>query len=347
MTGRKKVKGRILPHDIIEDILSRVPVKDLLRFKAVSKQWEATISDPGFAEKHLQQYKKSSSWNLIAWEEWPLLKRMNVAELKNNNLNFLSAIEHSSEYSSGYGILCDCDGIYLKLSKLLDGIKTYVVWNPSCRAYIEFSCPKEVNDSYRSGRTLYGIYYNPVMKDYKVVIADTTRYAVFSCRYRKWNEVKEIEGIPQNGSCDSGVSCNGSFYWPLVQRRGGHIVDFDIICFDWKDEMFNTVVLPEFKGNSRIFNLTSCGGHLRLVENSRPNEMRMLKYIEGDEIDSWMECKAKMPIPYRSPFPICWLSEDEILLDFKRMPDFLLYNVCKNTLPDTIGYTSGLVDAML
>ncbi|KAL8499061.1 hypothetical protein ACS0TY_022141 [Phlomoides rotata] len=57
-----------LPHDIIENILLRLPVNYLIRFKSVCKLWEATISDPRFAETHLIQNKNSSSRNLLAWE---------------------------------------------------------------------------------------------------------------------------------------------------------------------------------------------------------------------------------------------------------------------------------------
>lgn len=37
-----------IPMEIVADILSRLPVKSLLRFKSVCKQWQSLISDPKF-----------------------------------------------------------------------------------------------------------------------------------------------------------------------------------------------------------------------------------------------------------------------------------------------------------
>ncbi|KAK1699550.1 hypothetical protein QYE76_016247 [Lolium multiflorum] len=41
-----------LPNDTIFDILSRIPVKSLCRFRCVSKEWYALIADPGFHAAH-------------------------------------------------------------------------------------------------------------------------------------------------------------------------------------------------------------------------------------------------------------------------------------------------------
>ncbi|KAK1660293.1 hypothetical protein QYE76_048452 [Lolium multiflorum] len=41
--------------ELVTEILLRLPVKSLLRFKSVSKAWRATISDPFFVHSHLRQ----------------------------------------------------------------------------------------------------------------------------------------------------------------------------------------------------------------------------------------------------------------------------------------------------
>lgn len=344
--GRTKVGDReetptTLPHDVVEQILLHLPVKYLIRFKLVCKQWEATISNPRFAENHLQQYKKSSSRNLIARKEYQEYKGLHVAELQNDRFHYLSAIEHSNEYSSGdNNILCYCDGLYL-IRKTLDKIKMYVLWNPSCRTYRKIHCPQPINDTSHR-RALYGIYYNPLIKDYKVVIADSAHYAVFSCRSNEWSEVQKVEGIPRSGSADcEGVSCNGYLYWPLTHRRGrrGPFVDFDIICFDWKDEKFKTIARPEFDGESvHMFDLTCSGSHICLSHNSF-GVMRILKKVEGDNgKESWMEFKVQLPADYGGPFPVCWLSDDEILLDVPRSPIFKLYSLSKNKFVSILKY---------
>lgn len=49
-----------IPQDIIMDILSRLPVKSLLRFRSVSKEWYKLISDPHFIKLHVNQCTKNN-----------------------------------------------------------------------------------------------------------------------------------------------------------------------------------------------------------------------------------------------------------------------------------------------
>jgi hypothetical protein len=49
----------MISDEIIFEILARLPVKDLMRFKSVSKVWRAMISDPLFIRLHLQQSAKN------------------------------------------------------------------------------------------------------------------------------------------------------------------------------------------------------------------------------------------------------------------------------------------------
>ncbi|KAJ1410559.1 F-box-like domain superfamily [Sesbania bispinosa] len=45
----------ILHDELITDILSRLPVKSLMRFRCVCKSWKSLISDPQFVKLHLRQ----------------------------------------------------------------------------------------------------------------------------------------------------------------------------------------------------------------------------------------------------------------------------------------------------
>ena len=52
-----------LPHDIMFDILTRLPVKSLIRFCLVSKSWYSTITSPIFITKHLDRANSLSNTN--------------------------------------------------------------------------------------------------------------------------------------------------------------------------------------------------------------------------------------------------------------------------------------------
>uniref|UniRef100_A0A0D3EBL1 F-box domain-containing protein n=1 Tax=Brassica oleracea var. oleracea TaxID=109376 RepID=A0A0D3EBL1_BRAOL len=48
-----KRHGEVLPHDVVELILEKLPVVSLLRSKSVSKTWKATIESPSFKQRQL------------------------------------------------------------------------------------------------------------------------------------------------------------------------------------------------------------------------------------------------------------------------------------------------------
>ncbi|OEL25973.1 hypothetical protein BAE44_0013003 [Dichanthelium oligosanthes] len=43
-----------LPHDLVVEILSRLPAKSLCRFKCVSRSWRTLISDPAHRHRFAQ-----------------------------------------------------------------------------------------------------------------------------------------------------------------------------------------------------------------------------------------------------------------------------------------------------
>ena len=52
-----------IPNDLVEEILSRLPVKSLMRFKCISKAWHTLISSHQFAKSHFQ--RASQNPNLL------------------------------------------------------------------------------------------------------------------------------------------------------------------------------------------------------------------------------------------------------------------------------------------
>ncbi|KAL1192772.1 F-box protein [Cardamine amara subsp. amara] len=54
-----------LPHDVIENILERLDVKALLKFKLVSKQWYSTIQSRWFQERQLIHRKQSGNPDVL------------------------------------------------------------------------------------------------------------------------------------------------------------------------------------------------------------------------------------------------------------------------------------------
>ncbi|WZZ22133.1 hypothetical protein YC2023_123520 [Brassica napus] len=55
-----KRHGELLPDDVVELILERLPVVSLLRFKSVSKTWKSTIESPSFKQRQLMITRRKS-----------------------------------------------------------------------------------------------------------------------------------------------------------------------------------------------------------------------------------------------------------------------------------------------
>ncbi|KAK8576218.1 hypothetical protein V6N13_090695 [Hibiscus sabdariffa] len=50
----QKNHGVVVPHDLILDIFVRLPIKSLVRFKYLSKQWFQLLTDPCFSDRRKQ-----------------------------------------------------------------------------------------------------------------------------------------------------------------------------------------------------------------------------------------------------------------------------------------------------
>ena len=55
MRSEKKPWSPLLYDELIEEILSRLPVKPLIQFKYVCKGWNSLMSDPYFIKLHLSK----------------------------------------------------------------------------------------------------------------------------------------------------------------------------------------------------------------------------------------------------------------------------------------------------
>ncbi|RHN65301.1 putative F-box domain-containing protein [Medicago truncatula] len=153
-----------LPFELIEEILSRLPVKLLLQLRCSCKSWNSLISDPKFAKKHLSLSTTHNvhcitySNKYIIIESYPLdtITATNIAQ---SYLPF----SHSAYF------LGSCDGI-LCLAAADDSNSIIVrLWNPSIRKDKELPLLQEPKKQKHVMR-MYGFGYDPVGDNYKVVV---------------------------------------------------------------------------------------------------------------------------------------------------------------------------------
>ncbi|XP_012832921.1 PREDICTED: F-box protein At5g62510-like [Erythranthe guttata] len=279
-----------LPFDIIEPILSRLPVKSLLRFKTVSKSWNKMISDPVFARTHLDRSKYSNPHNIF-------LRMSSFGSRCDDELFYMIKLEDDKKRLRTVKllngpderwdkILCYCDGVLL----LTDfWYSTFVLWNPSTGTHTMFRSDRGFSGS------RYGLCHDPTIGGYKVVIIDSTitdYYYVFSANYRYRMKRKEFDRLDQTGremNCSqvmnrSGVSVDGVVYFFTRCNN-----DSDIIYFDPRDDKLKILPKPVGVEGYNWFYLTYLGGCLCLYRTGGEDFTMIELWIKekGRDNNSW------------------------------------------------------------
>ncbi|XP_021291229.1 F-box protein CPR30-like [Herrania umbratica] len=233
-----------LPHDIIANILSRLPVKCLLRSKCVCKPWRSLISDPQFAKLHLAESQKDSNIDphRILLSTNPLLsinlEAYHGTEDGSNaiilELDYPEAITKDVEYEIDFA--GSCNGLVC----LVVDYKNFILWNPSTRESRPLPEPKH---HLRDGSLSYGLGFDFSTDDYKLLsvarrhwspasVSDKTTVEVFSMRTNVWRRIPDLKiDVELDGS---GIFLKGSLHWLSSLTK--------IISFDLAEEKFQEVV---------------------------------------------------------------------------------------------------------
>ncbi|KAL9244700.1 hypothetical protein vseg_018449 [Gypsophila vaccaria] len=160
-----------LPQDILfDEILARLPVKSLIRFKTVCRSWYFIISSTEFAKTHLAF---SSSRQVFLTEILETIRgygRRSLHLLHYKEGNNVNAHIHRlvKLISKNYGIMeclvgC-CNGIVcLSLYSKYHYVKQYILWNPATHEY------REIDNPYGDCEAkAFGFGYASSIDDYKI-----------------------------------------------------------------------------------------------------------------------------------------------------------------------------------
>ncbi|KAL8150671.1 hypothetical protein V2J09_020479 [Rumex salicifolius] len=187
-----------LPEDLWPEILTRLPVKSLLRFRCVSKSWLAFIDDTEFARLHLRNFKNNSN-------ETRLFVIQDIYKYEgcvrcSDTFKPISKTPFSLDWS--WIIVFIVDGLLLvKSSKIMR------LWNPSLPLPLGAGGGPLLMD------IEIGLGYDPLAKDYKIVslifASKTTRLqsvAIYTLGAGSW-KIIPFQGnvIKSGGPINTGV----------------------------------------------------------------------------------------------------------------------------------------------
>ncbi|XP_059629847.1 F-box/kelch-repeat protein At3g06240-like [Cornus florida] len=318
-----------LPRDIQMDILSRLPVESLLRFKCVSKRYRYLISDPYFIKLHLNRSIHSKNWHKLSFYRFGPQSIDYESLFGNNNVNDVSnaVVKLYPPFLSR-----SCDNLFCVIGSC-NGLICYIVehgqiilYNPSTRVYKKLPQPPHWIVGY------FGFAYDSSNHDYKVIMAtchindDIFKSCIFSLRDNSWRTMPDVGcnyvDILSLSSVDifslSGCCLNGALHWLLKPGV--------IVCFDLSKEVFSEMSLDGIQGGQEI-DLWFCRlgvleGCLYAVSvsngvNGRLVEVWLMK--EYGVKASWSKfISIPCDVDTLCFTPLCFLSNGELLLKIDR-----------------------------
>ncbi|KAL8099864.1 hypothetical protein AgCh_032206 [Apium graveolens] len=205
-----------LPSEMLDEILCRVPVKHLLRFRSVSKGWCSLIDTTPFIKKHLKNA------GLIFNQDG----KFYLAEDFRSDSDFDEVVAVEM-----FDPLKTCiSGAHLLLLLICvsnNKMNDFYIFNPSTRKSRKVpSAPTEFPRSFHMiGTSLSGFGYDHLNDDYKVVAECHLQFRgkmaiVYSLKTSSW---KQIRDVPDNNTRffgHWGMFANGALHWIVVSDGG-------------------------------------------------------------------------------------------------------------------------------
>ena len=188
--------------NLVEEILSRLPVKSLMQFKCVSKAWHTLISSHQFAKSHFQRASQNPN-------------RMNVLVLTDNCVPssgygalFRSRAIHGQPVDvdfHGFPLwgekdvetnLTSCNGLLcIELYDVHICTSQYLVWNPSTKSYKNIPSPTSTPDSFSCRFRRFGFCHDystdvhKTLRPYQTFDIDILQIEIFSLKTCAWRTI--------------------------------------------------------------------------------------------------------------------------------------------------------------
>ncbi|KAK9913052.1 hypothetical protein M0R45_036878 [Rubus argutus] len=240
---------------LIVEIMSRLPVKSLMRFSCVSKQWYSLTRNSYLINTHLR--RSDSNLSLLSYTtildrqlstEFGISMLDDEADLVSLDLSFsnnYTCSESVKLVGSSNGLLCLVTEAHTNGAKSLDGVDI-IIWNPATRRFRTIPkpvLPENINDCTKTGAYGFG-FSDDNTNDYKLVGIFGNQVQVFSRSTNSWRQV-EGKGFPsyQYYHRSEWTSLNGVLYWMAMTMTDGCFESF-ILSFNLCDEAFDVIQLP-------------------------------------------------------------------------------------------------------
>ncbi|KAA8516862.1 hypothetical protein F0562_017320 [Nyssa sinensis] len=329
-----------LPAEVVTDILTRLPVKTLLRFRCVSKPWCALIDSRDFVKFHLKRSIETKS-NLSLILRYCYLYSVDLESLDN-----AVEVDHPLKCDNyETQVLGSCNGLLCLSNSEVD----IVVWNPSIRKHrklplMQIEFPPGLRGSCFSHFVVYGFGHDVVNDEYKLVRMvqfygvdlDSFESEVKVCNLKS-NSWRRIPDFPYYLLYKqwNGMLVSGALHWVVTRKPESDTANL-IAAFDIRTEDYRLVPQPEYSDENFHMNVGVLGGCLSIFCNYYSVRVDIWVMKEYGVKESWTNLfSVSQPTVIRSfeyVGPIAYSkSSEEVLLeqDGERL---LWYNLKNKTV---------------
>ncbi|KAL8031233.1 hypothetical protein ABFX02_13G011200 [Erythranthe guttata] len=335
-----------LPEDVIEEILSRLPVLSLIRFKSVCKSWKMIIKNPAFISKHHQTIASTegSETLLVNRRDNATNKRVVSLLRKEGKDAFALDQDLPTVFNNMFNhvrLIGPCNGIVC-LYGYPDNI---ALWNPRIRDFKILPISKIPRSSKVLGGDI-GLGFDSETRDFKVMqilfCGSVNRVEIYSLKTNSWRKYKGV--LPADimyNNLWSMVHKNEIFCW-LAQD----ISKIDVILsFHMINEIFQITPLPPLISTNDVF-----GGITRAIMPLKQSSIGLIVYpIKdsdkvfdvwianelGGNVDLWCKIASIGPISSVER-PLALWENDEFVLENSR-GELVMYN-CSNQEIKNLGF---------
>ncbi|XP_059316057.1 F-box/kelch-repeat protein At3g23880-like [Lycium ferocissimum] len=328
-----------IPSEVIFEILLRLPLKSILKFKSVSKSWLFLLSSPQFINTHLNFSRKDFPHRLLILDRDQILSKKKCA-LYSPVSKKNSAVCVDLDYpvkSRGCNIpqfIGSCDGLVCLLVE-----NSLILWNPSTRKWKEI--PKEeTHQMSQDYYCTYGFGYDKYNDDYKLVLLYSSKIKntgsevkVYSLRTNSWKKIKGFVSGYIYGN--SGVLLNGIVHWDTRPHHDFNGCYNYIVSFDLETEKQGKIELPSYENEDVHWDLISSRDSLfGFCHCESQGEVDIWVMKEYGVKESWTKFAsvAYYVIPGIFYLPLYVNEDGEVLLINGQ--SLVLFNTRNNTYKD-------------
>ncbi|XP_010419578.1 PREDICTED: putative F-box protein At3g17560 [Camelina sativa] len=267
--------------DVLEEILSKVPVTSLRRLRSTCKLWyhHALFKDPGFIKKHSDKTERGYyDVMLIEYEVYSVSSNINEVHLNSRlrlkgNHSLIDPLSNSDQF--GIYEAFHCDGLLLCTAVSREHEAWCVVWNPFS-GKTRWIRPIS---QYHQTEEVYALGYNnkELCHNYKILrIISREKLEIYEFSSNSW---RSLDVSPHGIILSLGASLKGNTYW--VSSPSG-VSGYSLLSFDFSTEKFQHLCVP-FHKEAAYFSTMG----LSVV---REEHLSLLLYYTGSKskIDIWI-----------------------------------------------------------